>query len=105
MPSSSFNPKTKFLARPADTMIPSATASFNSAEVAPTSFAPAKALRSQVGQPAATAHPAWISLRVFASSTSSYSKSTCIFFRVVMSFSLFSSNDQRTAYRWITLAV
>ena len=63
--------------------MPNAKASLNSAEVAPTSFAPAKALRSQVGQPAATAHPAWISLRVFASSTTSYSKSMSIFFRVV----------------------
>jgi hypothetical protein len=84
MPSSSFKPRTKFLARPADTMIPNASASLNSADVAPASFAPAKALRSQVGQPAATAHPAWMSLRVFASSTSSYSKSTWTLFRVVM---------------------
>jgi hypothetical protein len=87
MPSSSFKPNTKFLARPADTMMPSAKASLNSVEVAPTSFAPVKALRSQVGQPAATAHPTWISLRVFASSTSSYSKSICNFFRIVTLFS------------------
>lgn len=64
-------------------MIPTAKASLISADVAPASFAPAKAWRSQVGQPAATAHPAWISLRVLASSTSSHSKSTCIFLRVV----------------------
>ena len=73
MLNSSLRPKTKFLARPADTTMPNAKASFNSAEVAPTSFAPAKALRSQVGQLATTAHPTWMSLRVFTSSTSSYS--------------------------------
>lgn len=83
MLNSSLRPKTKFLARPADTTMPNAKASFNSAEVAPTSFAPAKALRSQVGQLATTAHPTWMSLRVFTSSTSSYSKSISIFFRVI----------------------
>lgn len=83
-PNSSARSWTKFLARPAETITPTDSASLISAEVAPASFAPAKALRSQVGQPAATAHPAWISLRVFASSTSSYSKSICIFFRVVI---------------------
>jgi hypothetical protein len=48
---------TKFLARPAETIIPTDSASFISAVVALASFAPAKALRSQVGHPAATAHP------------------------------------------------
>ncbi|MGV3626782.1 MAG: hypothetical protein ACO1PN_03735 [Betaproteobacteria bacterium] len=82
---------TKFLARPAETMTPMDSASLISAELAPASFAPAKALCSQVGHPAATAHPAWISRRVFGSRISSYSKSICIFFRVVMFFLFWAS--------------
>jgi cell division inhibitor SulA len=55
-------------------MIAWATASLNSADVALASFATAKALRSQVGQPSATAQAALIKPCVFRSKTSSYSK-------------------------------
>ena len=76
-------------------------ASLISAGVAPPSFATAKAFRSQVGQPATTAQAALIIPWVFASSTSSYSKSIRIpiflrfplrFFFIV--FSLFEQHGQ-----------
>jgi hypothetical protein len=85
IPSSSLKLRAKFLARPADTIIAQAIASFSSAGVAPAPFATAKALRSQVAHPTATEAAALTSPWVFASSTSSYSNGTSTFFRMVMS--------------------
>lgn len=79
-PNSSLKLRAKFLARPADTIIAQAIASFSSAGVAPAPFATAKALRSQVGHPTATAAAVLTNPCVFASRTSSYSNGTSTFF-------------------------
>ena len=79
-PSSSLKLSAKVLALLADTIIAQAIDSFNSAGVAPAPFATAKALRSQVGHPTATAAAVLTNPCVFASSTSSYSNGTSTFF-------------------------